>query len=272
MKRKLLFISILLFLNILYINSHHRYYPFYPYPYPYYNEIIIIHTHEVFTHRLGNIYLDKDLSDDTNSIDKIIFSFGINGAFERVQGKEILFTDNAAENIHKTLVNYLDKAAIPDKNPDFDNLSSYSFEGDKLKLKFVNNNFCKRYNYETEDQYYYTLTYSLVVPTSDNIKSQFDELNSRKFKDEVEKFLDRQRKMKTAGISVFVTGMGLMGALNIASLVTLYHANVLKEIPLAVPGSLFLSGLGAASFSLGIGVPLWASSAIKKKFEVNFSK
>jgi hypothetical protein len=275
MKRKLLLISFLLFLNIFYTNSHPRFYPYYPYPYPYpyYNEIIIIHAREIYTHRLGNIYLDKNIEGDANDIDKITFGFGINGSFERVQEKEIIFTDNGAEKIQKTLISYLEKADIPDKFPEFDNLSSYSSEEGILKLKFVNNNFCRRYNSsDSEDQYYYTLNYSFVLPYSENVKSQFDELNGRKFRDEVDKFLDRQRKMKTAGIVTFTTGIGLFGILNVASLITLYNAMVFKDVPMIVPGSLFFSGLGAVSISLGVGVPLWAASSVKKKFEITFGK
>jgi hypothetical protein len=280
MVKKFFLLLTILFFNILLINSYgyyHPHYPFYPpfqpyYPiHPYGPNFIFLFSHEVVVHKMGNVYLDKDLTGDANDIESLEFTFGVGADFKRAVDKKIYFTESGAEYIGKYISDFLQDTGIPDNYPKFDNLKSYSIEEGNLKLKFLNNNNCyKEGSYDPEEQYLYDLNYSFIVPYTDALKTQFDEMSSLRFKNEVDSYIQSHIKMKAAGISVFVSGMGLMGLLNIASLIVLYNTIVYNDVPMAVPGALFLSGLGAVVISLSVGVPLWAASGVKKKFTINF--
>ena len=280
MVKKFFLLLTFFFFKIILINSHGFYHPYYPdyppfHPYfpihPYGPDFIFIFSHDVVVHKMGNIYLDKDLTGDVNDVESMVFTFGVGGDFKRMEEKRIYFTDSGAEKISRYLTDYLQKTGIPDNYPKFDNLKSYSIDDGNLKLKFLNDNYCyKEDSYDPEEQYSYKLNYSFFVPYTDSVKSQFDEMLSLKFKNEVDRYIQSRINMKTAGISVFASGFCLMGLLNIASLITLYNTLVFKDVPLAVPGALFLSGVGAGVISLSVGVPLWALSGVKKKFTITF--
>ena len=217
MKKKYLFLIVLLFLNIILIfpsyghgfygHYHHnfphfRFYPLYPY-YPGY----IYDTDRIFVHNLGNIYLDKDLTSDIKDIDKIVFRYGIDGAFNRIETKEVYFTDEGLDKTDKSIVDFLNKSNIPDPYPNINNLKTYSFEDDMLILKFSDtNDYHRIFSYYSEEYFNYTLNYSMVLPYNDSIKSQFDNMLTAGFKNDINRYIERQRKLKAAGISVFSTG------------------------------------------------------------------
>lgn len=265
MKKKILYFIILLFVNIIMIypryehGGYHRYYPYYPhfhyyplypdYPYYFYPDYFIIESDTVFVHRMGTINLDKDLTADIKDIDEIVFRYGINGNFDRVQDKKVYFSDSGLEKVNKSILDFLNKSNIPDEYPDINNLKSYSFENDNLRFSFSNKNYYHRsFTYYTEDYYIYTLNYSLTMPYNESIKTQFDNMLTKDFKSEIDKYIDGQKKMKAAGISIFVTGFGLMGALNIASLITLAYSLNNGGVPLAVPGSSILKRNGFSNY------------------------
>jgi hypothetical protein len=291
MKKKFIFLIVLLFLNLILIypryehgfhgsygGSYHHYYPhfrFYPiYPYyPDYPDYTFYDIDRIFVHNLGNVNLDKDLTSDIKDIDKIVFSFGIDGSFNRIESREVYFSDSGIEKTNKEIVEFLNKSNIPDPYPVYNILKTYSFDNDMLKLKFSDNNYYHRYfSYYSEEYYIYTLNYTLQLPYNDSIKSQFDNMLSTGFKNDIDRYIERQRHMKAAGISVFVSGFGLMCALNIASLITLGSSLNNSGVPIAVPGALFFSGLGAGTISLSVGIPLWAASSAKKDYTIRFNE
>ena len=294
MRKKIFCLIMILFLNLAFIYSYHGdggyhgnggyhgfhgYEPFYPhywrhyrdfpfYPYP---SLIFIHTHEEFFHKMGNIYLDKDLSGDTADIDKITFRYGVDGNFNRVVERNIYFTDDGGDKVSKYVTEFLQKSGIPDSFPKFDNLKSYSIENNNLKLRFSNSNYCYREgSYYPEEYYSYNLNYSLIIPYTDSLKPQFEELVSKEYKNKIDAYIKNRKNMKAAGISIFITGWGLMGLLNVASLTTLYFWKN-NALPFVVPGALGAAGIGAAVMSLSVGIPLWAASGAKKEFTINFN-
>ncbi len=278
--------TIILILTVLLLNTiavypafyRHRYYfhhrHFYRNHFYYYHdypEFIFIETERILVHRMGDLDLPNDLSSDINDIDSIVFSYGINSGLFKTEKKTVYFTDSGSGKVNSALVKFLAKSGVPDNYPDFDNLKSYDFEGDLLKLDFSNNNIYYNNNFYQPDEYFfYTLNYTLSMKYTDAVKSQFDKMESKEFKNEINKYIDRQRRLNAAGVSIFIAGFGLAGLLNVASLITLFYSVNYPYIPRAVPGGLFLGALGSVGISLTVGIPLWASSYARKDYTVSF--
>ena len=96
MVKKFFLLLTFLFFSIILINSHgfyHPYYPFYPPFHPYFPihsygpDFIFIFSHDVVVHKMGNIYLDKDLTGDVNDVESMVFTFGVNGDFKKGKRK-----------------------------------------------------------------------------------------------------------------------------------------------------------------------------------------
>jgi len=267
-----------LFLNILCLSAYRRHHPYYPrYPrYPHYPAIynyVIITTPSVYYHNLGNIFFNEPLSAEAKDIDSIVFFYGIDGSFNKYVHKIVYFTDTGEDNINRSLSNLLHQKNIPESYPKFNLLKSFVFEENNiLKMNFSNPNSYYVNNYYGPDDYYeYILNYSLFLTYSDNIKLQFDYMSGKEFNDEINTFIEKQTKIRIAGIAVFSAGFGMFGLLAISSLITLSFSNVYYSPPIVVPATLFFSALGSMTISLSVGVPLWAFSSRTKKHAVNFN-
>ncbi|MBN2544528.1 MAG: hypothetical protein JXB50_01945 [Spirochaetes bacterium] len=278
MTKKIIILFSFLILNIFYISAyrHHPYYRRYP-RYPYYPRVynyIIIHTPSVYYHNLGNIFLNEPLSAETKYIDSILFYYGIDGNFNKYVFKQVYFTDIGEDYITRSLSNLLQQKNIPESHIKFNTLKSYTFEEDNiLKMNFSNHNSYYVNNYYGPDDYYeYFLYYSMFLGYTDKIKLHFDYMNSKEFNDDINRFIDKQTKIRIAGISVFSAGFGLFGLLAMSSLITLSFTNIYNSPPIVVPATLFFSALGSITISLSVGVPLWAVSARTKRYTINFNE
>ncbi len=278
MNKKVFLLIGFLFLNIFILSARNHYRPYYPrYPrYPHYPHVynyVIINTPSVYYHNLGNIFFNEPLSAEEKDIESIIFYYGLDGNFNKYVYKEVFFTDAGSDFITGSLSNLLRQKNIPDNYPKFNTLKSFIFEENNiLKMNFSNQNSYYVNNYYGPDDYYeYILNYSLFLTYSDNIKLQFDHMKGKEFNDEINSFIEKQTKIRIAGISVFSAGFGMFGLLAISSLITLSFTNVYNSPPIIVPATLFFSALGSMTIALSVGVPVWAYSGRSKRHEINFS-
>jgi hypothetical protein len=226
----------------------------------------------IYIHKFGDINYEKEIIFDENNIKKIVFSFGVDKYRNRIEEKKVYFFNNTEDMLENTFGEFLKKSKVPyDYTLKVNNFKSYTLEENhKLKINFLNFNNVHKI-FPTDDYYLYNLNYTLINPYSDNVKPQLEEMLNDKYKDEIDTFIERQKNLKLAGISLFAVFMGMGFGLNFASLVTVFLANG-GVIPYTAPAALLFSGLGCATVSLTVGLPLWCVSSIKKKYTIDFTK
>jgi hypothetical protein len=232
-------------------------------------DISIYYEETIYVHRLGNIHIDKDISADMNDLSKIVFLYGLGSSGNHEINKILFFTDAGYDRIENVIHDFLEKKDIQTGNPEFDNLKTYNLVDNDLKLTFFNPNEYVESKYYGRDYYLYNLNYSLNVPINESVKSQFDKMTTKEFNKDINDYLAEKENLRIAGVSIFLTGLGLFGAMEMAGLITLYYSSY-YGVPIAVPASLMGGGVGALTISLSVGVPIWAYSYAKKEYVIDF--